>query len=277
MKIKRGTVAVITGAGGGIGRCLARALAKKGCDLALADINQDSLLETQAKVREFGVETSLHLVDVSRFNEVESLAGQVVAQHGKANIVINNAGITIQKSFATHSIEDWQRMIGINLMGVIYGCKAFMPALKLAAKDSGAHLVNMSSMAGFVGMPNQASYSALKAAVRTLSETLYAELYRDDIGVTAVCPGAIKTDMILATLQESDNIKSARKSYQMVQKIGNAPEYAAERIIKAIERRSLRARIGKDAVILDILNRLFPGWLSKRMIGLASRVATKAG
>ena len=273
MKIKPGTLAVITGGGGGIGRCLARALATKGCDLALVDINQEALHKSQEAVLAFGVKTTLHTVDVTKFDAVEALAGEVVAQHGKVNILINSAGMTLQKSFATHSIEDWQRMIGINLMSVIHGCKAFIPALKLAAKEDGAHLVNMSSMAGFLGIPNQASYSAMKAAVQMISETLYAELYRDDIGVTSVHPGAIKTDMILATLQESDDLKIAQESYQMVQKIGNTPEYAAARIIRAIEKRSLRIRIGKDAVILDVLKRLFPVGLSKRMVALAARVS----
>ena len=273
MKIKPGTLAVITGGGGGIGRCLARALAAKGCDLALVDINQEALHKSQEAVLAFGVKTTLHTVDVTKFDAVEALAGEVVAQHGKVNILINSAGMTLQKSFATHSIEDWQRMIGINLMSVIHGCKAFIPALKLAAKKGGAHLVNMSSMAGFLGIPNQASYSAMKAAVQMISETLYAELYRDDIGVTSVHPGAIKTDMILATLQESDDLKIAQESYQMVQKIGNTPEYAAARIIRAIEKRSLRIRIGKDAVILDVLKRLFPVGLSKRMVALAARVS----
>ena len=273
MKIKPGTLAVITGGGGGIGRCLARALAAKGCDLALVDINQEALHKSQEAVLAFGVKTTLHTVDVTKFDAVEALAGEVVAQHGQVNILINSAGMTLQKSFATHSIEDWQRMIGVNLMSVIHGCKAFIPALKLAAKKGGAHLVNLSSMAGLLGMPNQASYSATKAAVQMISETLYAELYRDDIGVTTVHPGAIKTDMILATLQESDDLKIAQESYQMVQRIGNTPEYAAARIIRAIEKRSLRIRIGKDAVILDVLKRLFPVGLSKRMVALAARVS----
>lgn len=271
MKIERGTVAVITGGGGGIGRSLARALAEKGCDLALTDINQDALNESQAAVQEFGVKTTLHATDMTRFDAVEALAEDVVAEHGRVNILINSAGMTIQKSFMTHSMEDWQRMIGINLMGVIHGCRAFIPALKIAGRDTGAHLVNMSSMAGFLGMPIQASYSSLKAAVRMISETLYAELYRDNIGVTSVHPGAIKTDMILATLEESDNVRLAEKNYQMVQRMGNTPEYAARRIVRAIEKRSLRIRIGKDAVLLDILKRLFPVGLSKRMVAIASK------
>ena len=166
-------------------------------------------------------------------------------------------------------------MIGINLMGVIFGCRAFLPALKEAAKTEGAHIVNMSSMAGFLGLPNQASYSLTKAAVKVLSETLYAELHRDNIGVTSVHPGMIKTKMILATLEDSDDVKTAEKSYKMVEKMGIPAEYAAERIVKAIERGSVRIRIGKDAVILDIMKRFFPNGMTKWLPELAAKTRAK--
>lgn len=276
MKINKGSVAVITGGGGGIGRCLAQALAAKGCNLALVDINDDALNETLAAVSDYGVKTTLHKADVTSFESVEALATDVLAQQGKVNILINNAGITIQKSFETHSIEDWHRVIGINLMGVIHGCKAFLPALKAIAKTEGAHIINMSSMAGLLGLPNQASYSSTKAAVRAISESLHAEHLHDNIGVTSVHPGAIKTKMILATLHESDNIEEAQKSYKMVEKIGNSPEYAAKRIVRAIEKRNIRIRIGKDAVILDILKRFFPNSLSNLISRLTAKSKLKA-
>jgi len=275
MKIEKGMVAVITGGGGGIGRSVACALAAKGCDIALGDINQEALDESKAALSEYGVNTSLHIVDVTRYEAIEAFAAEVIAEHGKVNILDNNAGITIQKSFETHSVADWDRMIGINLMGVIYGCKAFLPALKEAAKNQGAHIINMSSMAGFLGLPNQASYCSTKSAVRMISETLYSELNEHNIGVTSVHPGAIKTDMILATLAESDDVKSAEKSYKMVKKMGNTAEYAADRIVRAIEKNSLRIRIGKDAIILEILKRFFPVGLSKIIGRLVARAQAK--
>ena len=275
MKIKKGMVAVITGAGGGIGRCVARALAEKGCDLALVDIDLNALQESHAAVSEFGGNTTCHVVDITSHEAVEAMAKEVLEQHGKVNILDNNAGITIQKSFETHTLADWDRVIGINLMGVIYGCQAFLPALKEAAKNEGAHIVNMSSMAGFLGLPNQATYSLTKAAVKTLSETLYAELYKDNIGVTSVHPGMIKTKMILATLEDSDDIKSAEKSYKMVEKMGIPAEYAAERIVTAIEKGRVRIRIGKDAVILDILKRLLPNTITKWLPKLAAKAQAK--
>ena len=195
----------------------------------------------------------------------------MLAQHGKVNILDNNAGITIQKSFENHSISDWERMIGINLMGVIYCCKAFLPALKESAGKEGAHIINMSSLAGFSGLPSQASYSLTKSAVRSLSETLYSELHHDNIGVTTVHPGGIKTKMILATLDESDDPEVAEKNYNMVAKMGNTPEYAAQRIVYAIEKDKQRIIIGNDSRAVDILKRWFPNWFVKRFAKLAAK------
>lgn len=275
MKITKGMVAVITGAGGGIGRCVARALADKGCDLALVDLDLMALEESHAAVSEFGTKVTCHVVDIADNKAVEAMSKEVLEQHGKVNILDNNAGITIQKSFETHTFADWDRVIGINLMGVIYGCKAFLPALKEAAKGEGAHIVNMSSMAGFLGLPNQSTYSLTKAAVTILSETLYAELHKDNIGMTSVHPGMIKTKMILATLNESDDIESAEKNYKIVEKMGIPPEYAAERIVKAIEKGRTRIRIGKDAVTLDLLKRFIPNTMIRCLPKLAVKLAAK--
>ena len=124
---------------------------------------------------------------------MEALPGVVTAEHGKVNILVNNAGITYQKSFATHTIEDWEKITNINWWGVLYGCHYFLDALTEA---DGAHIVNLSSMSAFVGLPGQTSYCATKGAVKLLSEAMWAEMEKLDIGVTSVHPGAIKTDMI---------------------------------------------------------------------------------
>lgn len=258
MKIQKGMVAVITGGGGGIAKGVAEVLAQKGCHIALVDISAEALAANKAALSHHDITISTHVVNVTQRNEMEALVQAVLAEHGKVNILHNNAGITLQKSFETHSIEDWERMLGINVWGVIYGSKFFLPALKEAAATEGAHIINMSSLAGFVGMPNQSSYAATKAAVRAISESMYAELHDDGIGITSVHPGGIKTKMILATLDESDNIKQAEKSYKMVEKMGNTVEYAAEKIVNAIEKDQQRLRIGKDAIITDWLSRYIP-------------------
>ena len=254
MKTLTNRVAVITGAGGGVGRALACKLASEGCALALLDINEEALQGTVTALPS-GARASTHVVDITSADQVSAARDAVVAEHGGVHIVINNAGITIQKTFATHSQPDWQRMININLWGVINGCQAFLNDLK--ATDE-AHIVNLSSMSAFVGLPTQSSYCATKSAVQGLSESLWAELRADNIGVTSVHPGAIKTEMIQATLKDSEDIEAAQRNYEMAQKMGVTPEHVAERITTAIKKNQMRIRIGKETLLLDYLKRLFP-------------------
>ncbi|MGI9275847.1 MAG: SDR family NAD(P)-dependent oxidoreductase [Endozoicomonas sp.] len=268
MKITQGHVAVVTGAGGGLGRSLAVQLAKRGCHLALVDINPQALDGTRKAIGETSLTVSLHPTDITDRAAMEKLPQEVLAIHKTVNLLINNAGITIQKSFETHSIEDWQRVININLWGTIYGCKFFQEALKAAGE---AHIVNLSSMAGYIGLPGQASYSATKAAVHRLSETLWSELHDENIGVTSIHPGCIKTDMIKATLNDSDSVELAKKNYEMAQKIGVTADYAALQIIKGVVNNKKRVRIGKDAVILDIAKRLMPQAILNPMVKLVRK------
>lgn len=248
-------VAVITGAGGGVGRCLSLSLAQRGCHLALVDISEAALQATADAVADCSITVSKHLTDITDKEQMAVLPAKVIAVHGKVNILINNAGITYQKSFATHTMEDWEKIVGINWWGVLYGCHYFLDSL---TESGEGHIVNMSSMSGYVGLPGQTSYCATKAAVKLLSEAMWAELEKLNIAVTSVHPGAIKTDMIQATLSNSDDVKAAQRNYELAQRIGVTPEYVAERILKAIEKKSIRIRVGKDAVILDWLKRWFP-------------------
>lgn len=255
MKTLDGRVAVITGAAGGLGRALAAELAGRGCQLALTDIDGQSLDAAAAALSGVGVRVSTHRVDVTDRGDMEKLPGAVLAEHGAVHLLVNNAGITLQKSFATHSLDDWDRIVGINWWGVLHGCHYFLPVLREAEE---AHIVNLSSMVGFVGLPMQSSYCATKAAIKGLSESLYAELARDGIGVTAVHPGAIRTDMIHATIDDSDDRAFAERSYEMQQRFGISPERAAARIVRAVERGKVRVRIGLDAMLIDVLKRLLP-------------------
>ena len=261
-----GKVAVITGAAGGVGSALATKLAQRDCSLALVDINQAALDALQAELAQYSVGVSVHSVDITSREQMAALPEAVLAVHGKVNILVNNAGITYQKSFATHTLEDWDKIVGINWWGVLYGCHYFLDALKAAGEG---HIINMSSMSGSVGLPNQTSYCATKGAVKLLSESLWGELEQHNIGVTSVHPGAIKTDMIQATLKNSDDVEAAQRNYEMAQRIGVTAEHVADRIIRAIEKNQLRIRIGRDSVMLDILKRLFPISLQK----LLKRVA----
>jgi len=266
-------VAVITGAGGGIGLELALQLARQGCNLALADISEENVKETQRQAQALGVKASIHLVDVGNSEAYQGFVDQVVAEHGQVNLLINNAGITLQRSFENHSVDDWELALRVNFWGVIHGCKYFLPHLKAADQ---AHIVNLSSMAGFHGLPSQSSYCATKAAVRALSETLGAELAADGITVTSVHPGAIGTNMIRNTLERSDDMARAKKNMEMAAKLALPVEAAVAKILSAVKKKQVRIRIGKDAVILDLVKRLMPVTVQKLIMRAMRKSTAKA-
>ncbi len=261
-------VAVVTGAGGGVGRSLALALASEGVHLALVDIDSEALGLTRAALVDYPVRVSEHVINIVSKAAMSALPDAVLAEHGKVNILVNNAGVTFQKSFENHSIEDWERIVGINWWGVLYGCHYFLPHLKAAGEG---HIVNLSSMNAFVGLASQSSYCATKSAVRLLSESIQAELGVHNIGVTSVHPGAIKTEMMKATLADADDQGVALRTYELVQKIGVSPETVARRIVKAIRNNEVRIRVGADVVVVDWIKRAFPvsvqrlvGWAYKK-------------
>jgi NAD(P)-dependent dehydrogenase (short-subunit alcohol dehydrogenase family) len=266
MKSFTDRVAVITGAGGGIGSALADELAVRGCHVALVDVNAESIAKTAGALARHPVKVSQHVADVTDAARMEALPGEVVAEHGGVNLLINNAGITLQKSFETHSLADWERVIGINLWGVLYGCRFFLDTLRAADE---AHIVNLSSMSGFLGMPGQSSYCATKAAVKGLSESLWAEFAVYGIGVTSVHPGAIRTEMIQATIAESDDVAAAQRNYELAHKIGTDADRAARIILDAVEKNKLRVRVGRDAVLLDWLKRIAPVGIHKPFLKVA--------
>jgi len=265
MNIKTGHVAVITGAGGGLGGALSLGLAAKGCSLALADISSEALAKTAASLPDSAGKVTQHIVDVTDRKAMEKFRDEVLAAHGGINILINNAGITLQKNFSTHSLEDWDRIMGINLWGVIYGCHFFDESLSAATE---AHVVNLSSMSAFLGLPGQSSYCATKAGVQLLTDSLWAEWSLKGIGATSVHPGAIRTEMITATLHESDDIEQAKKNYEMAHKTGVDAEYAAAKIIRAVEKNQMRLKIGRDSYIFHFIMRFMPrfgNWVMKKI------------
>ncbi|HIF91574.1 MAG TPA: SDR family NAD(P)-dependent oxidoreductase [Myxococcales bacterium] len=249
----RGKVAVITGSASGIGRATALRLAKRGSTIALADIDPDGLESVAKELTELGAKHSIHRVDVSSSSQMEAFAGEVEDIHGVVDILINNAGVAIAGPFANQRLEDLEWLVGINYWGVVYGCHYFLPLLK---RPEQAHIVNVSSMFGFLGLPEQSGYCATKAAVRALSESLWTELRRDNIGVTSIHPGCIDTSIIQSSrMKNEDSRESAQELFSLR---GAPPDAVAVAILLGIEKNKLRMRVRPESVLTEWLKRVFP-------------------
>lgn len=254
-------VAVVTGGGSGIGQALAIQLAKKGCHLALVDVNQKGMQETKRLLADNEVKVTQHVADVSSAAAMEKLADDVVAKHGKVNLLFNNAGITYSKTFEAHSLADWERIVGINLWGVIYGCHFFLPHLRQQQGD--AHIINLSSMVAFMAPPEQTSYSATKSAIKGFSESLWAELHGEGVGVTVVHPGAIKTNIMQEAMKTAEDKDAFAKTQSMVDKFAMPVEKAAKKILKAVRQDKMRVIVGVDALLLEGAKRALPDHANK--------------
>ncbi|MHA7839272.1 MAG: SDR family NAD(P)-dependent oxidoreductase [bacterium] len=277
MKRLEGRVAVVTGAASGIGRSTALRLAERGCALALADIDADGLAATGELLASHPVRLSLHPVDVSSKDAMKAFADRVEALHGAAHILVNNAGVAASGRFDTQSLEDLEWMVGVNYWGVVHGCRAFLPLLK---RQEEAHIVNLSSMFGFLGLPGQSGYCATKAAVRALSESLWVELRPERIGVTSVHPGAIRTRIVQAGRMESEEARAEVQAF--FDRVGSPPDRVARAIVRAIERNRLRVRVRPESFATEWAKRLAPvaihrgiAWRWSRLVAADATLASK--
>ena len=248
-----GKVAVVTGAASGIGRALALVLAERGCSLALADVDEAGLAETARRVEAAGRRASQHVVDVADWERMLAFADEVVATHGGVDLVVNNAGVSVTGTLEEQSIEDLRWIVGVNFWGVVHGCKAFLPHLRRRPE---AHIVNVSSVFGLIGLPTQSSYSATKFAVRGFSEALWAELADARIGVTVVHPGGVRTNIVRSSRTADPAAKE--RMIERFERMAVAPEVVAERIARAVERGALRVRVCRETYLVDWVKRLFP-------------------
>lgn len=249
----KGRVAVVTGAASGIGRATALRLAGKGCALALADVDLAGLEETAQQAARFGTKIMTERVDVSSSPAVEAFARRVESFHGGAHILVNNAGVVIAGPFAEQRLEDLEWLVGINYWGVVYGCHHFLPLLR--RQDEG-HIVNLSSLFGLLGLPLQSGYCATKAAVRALSESLYAELRADRIGVSTIHPGCIDTSIVRSGRMDDESMRQSVQT--LFERRGAPPDAVARAIVRAIERDRLFVRVRPETFVSDWAKRLFP-------------------
>ena len=262
-------VAVLTGAGSGIGRALALALAQKNCHLALADLNTDALAETAAQARALGVRVSEHRLNVADREAVAALPEAVMAEHGKVDLLINNAGVALGGNFDQVSTENFDWLMSINFDAVVCMCRAFLPLLK---QRPAARVINISSLFGLITPAGQTAYCASKFAVRGFSNALRLELKDTSVGVTVVHPGGVAT-----AIASSARSPEGETEAQWQAKLARAqrllrmpPSKAAHIILRGIERDKARVLVGNDARIVSWLERLLPGNYWRLLPGIAT-------
>ncbi|MBN2605672.1 MAG: SDR family oxidoreductase [Bacilli bacterium] len=250
MKDLKNKVFILTGAGSGMGRELTFQLLDKGVIVAAVDINEAALLETFKLANVDNKKLSIHVVDVSKPDQLLSLPEAVIKLHGKIDGLINNAGI-IQPMVRFAELEEKTAMkvIEINTFGVFNLTRNCLPYI---LKSDEGFIVNVSSMGGFLPVPGQAIYGASKAAVKLFTEALYAELYDTNVNVSVVFPGAIETN-----ISQNSGLEMPKDSSEMKIKTTKA-DVAAAIIINGIEKGKLRIFVGKDAKMMDKLYRLTP-------------------
>lgn len=251
-------LALVTGAGGGIGAALALGLARKGARLVLVDRDPDGLARSEAAVRALGRDVSTHAVDVTDVERIAALPEAVAARHGPLDLLVNNAGVALAGRFADVELSDFDWLMDVNFRAVVRMTHAFLPMLE---SRPAAQIVNLSSLYGLIAPPGQAAYAASKFAVRGFSEALRHELEAEGakVGVTVVLPGGVRT--AIAANARRGGMGEAERTAQAElweRLLRLPPEAAAERIARGIERREKRVLVGRDARQVALVQRLLP-------------------
>ena len=261
-----GKTIVVTGGGNGIGRELVLGLLARGSRVAALDMSESGLQETMRLAGDKADRLSTHVANVTDRDVVEALPAAIVEKHGQIDGVINCAGI-IQPFVKVNDLDYdvIERVMNVNFWGVVYMTKTFLPHL---LKRPTAHIVNISSMGGFMPFPGQTIYGASKAAVKLLTEGLHSELTETNVSVTAVFPGATETDISRHSGLDSPAASDTPNKKSSKMKM-TSPQDAARIIIDAMERDAYRVMVGKDARLLDRLSRFIPersaGFIYKQM------------
>ena len=254
---------VVTGAGSGIGRATALGFAANGARVIAADLNLAAAASVSELIRRRGGEAHARKVDVASAPDMERFVGWVRAEVGIPDVVVNNAGIVINGPFLAHTEEDWQRIVGVNLLGVVRGCRLF--GAQMAERGEGGHIVNIASAAAFAPGPSQPAYSTTKAAVLMLSECLRAELAGYDIRVTAVCPGLTSTpiarSMRFVGVPEAEAQRLREAGISALRRRRYPPEKVARSVMRAVLQDQAVVPVNAEAKVVRALSLLAPGSL----------------
>ncbi len=261
----RNRVALITGASSGIGEALALALAREGAKLVLVARDRTKLEAVRERCTALGAAAEVFTTDIGDEQQVRKLAEAVHATHPAVDILINNAGAVMAGLLVEVELSDWQRLYQLNVMGVVHVCQAFLP--KMIARQQG-QVVMMASAAGIAGQRGMSTYSATKFALLGLSESLRAELHRQHVGVSVICPSYVQTPIeqkvkLVGTLDSERTRASIAAQFRR----GLKPEQVAARTLRAIRRNEALVTIGRDAQFAKWLKRLAPGLLERVLRG----------
>lgn len=280
MKTLQGKVVTITGAASGMGRALALHCASLGSKLAISDIDEKGVQETGERARKAGAPAvDVIKLDVADRAAIHAWAARVKEKLGGADVLVNNAGVSLSCSVETMRDEDFEWLFGINFWGVVNGCKAFLPQLQ---EKPEANIVNLSSVFGIIGVPSQSAYCAAKFAVRGYSESLRQELAlsKSRVRITCVHPGGIKTEIAKRGRHYQDPLgaptDTATAAANFEQAARTTAEQAAQQIARAILKNQARLLIGPDAVAIDVMARSLPATYDK-VVGQFLKAAARRG
>lgn len=249
-------LALVTGAGSGIGRATALLLGELGARLIICDLNKETLAQTAALLQEKGASVEMERADVSDWDDMQRLAERVHKRFGTLDILVNNAGVATSGEFLDTPVEDWHWVLGINLMGVVHGCKLFGARMAEARRG---HIINVASAAGYYAAPAMSAYSASKHAVMGLSESLRLELAEFNVGVSAICPGVINTNIVNVMRAHGSTEKSQAKISEIYRRRNYGPEHVAEAIASAIVHNRAVVPVSPEAWALYAAKRFAPG------------------
>jgi NAD(P)-dependent dehydrogenase (short-subunit alcohol dehydrogenase family) len=261
-----GNIVVVTGAGSGIGRSTALAFAEEGATVVATDIDGEAATRTAALATLVGPEAHHRVVDVGDASAMEQLAKGVIHDLGVPDVVVNNAGLGLAGPMLDTAVEDWERLLHVNLWGVIHGCRLFGRAM--VDRGEGGHIVNVASAAAFAPSRSLPAYSTSKAAVLMLSECLRAELADAGIGVSAICPGVVRTGIVAATrfvgVSDAEQDRRRRATDRLYRRRGLTPDKVASAIIDAVRHNRPVVPVGIEASWLRNQFRLAPA-LARRL------------
>lgn len=270
-----GKVAVVTGAGSGIGQALAIELARSGASVAISDVNTEGLAATEERLKAIGAPVKTDRLDVTEREAFELYAGAVKDHFGKVNQIYNNAGIAFAGDIEVSQFKDIERVMDVDFWGVVNGTKVFLPHL-IASGDG--HIVNISSIFGIFSVPGQAAYNAAKFAVRGFTEALRQEmaLAGHPVKVTTIHPGGIKT-AIARNMTTADGLDKDELAQQFDSKLANtSPEKAARIILDGVRKNKARVLVGPDAKVLDIIVRATGSGYQRLFSTVMSRMVPNA-